>query len=85
MSTTKRIIKRVLSLTWDILRVLGKFLSADEHREGVPTIVGLMHFPYLHCIIHQIVVDDLCVHVCVCVRGEGEGMYLDSPSYCVGS
>ena len=64
---TKRIIKRVLSLTWDILRVLGEFLSADKHREGVPTIVGLMHLPYLHCIIHQIVVDDLCVHVCVCV------------------
>ena len=85
MSTTKRIIKRVLSLTWDILRVLGQFLSADEHREGVPTIVGLMHLPYLHCIIHQIVVDDLCVHVCVCEGGGGEGMYLDSPSYCVGS
>ena len=79
MSTTKRIIKRVLSLTWDILRVLGQFLSADEHREGVPTIVGLMHLPYLHCIIHQIVVDDLCVHVCVCAcvcvceGGGGEG------------
>ena len=63
-----------MSLTWDILRVLGEFLSADKHREGVPTIVGLMHLPDLHCIIHQIVVDDLCVHVCVCVcvRGEGE-------------
>ena len=66
-----------MSLTWDILRVLGQFLSADEHGEGVPTIVGLMHLPNLHCIIHQIVVDDLCVHVrvcvcvCVCVRGEG--------------
>ena len=65
--------KSVLSLTWHILRVLGQFLSADEHREGVPTIVGLVYLPDFHCVIHQIVVDDLCVCVCVCVCVWGGG------------
>lgn len=51
--------------------VLGQFLSAEEHREWVPAIVGFMHLPDLHCVIYQVVVDDLHMHsmsvnVCTC-------------------
>jgi len=51
--------------------VLGQFLSAEEHREWVSAIVGFMHLPDLHCVIYQVVVDDLHMHsmsgnVCTC-------------------
>ena len=47
-------------LTWLIYcKTLGQFLPSKEKREWVSSVVGMMHFSYLHSVICQIVVNDI--------------------------
>ena len=53
------------NLTGGIIGVLRHFLSTQQYWEGVSAVVGFMDLPDLHCVIHQVVVQDLrvCVYV----------------------
>lgn len=50
-----------MKLTWHIAEILGKFLATEEDWEGVPAIIWLMHFTNFNRIIHQVIMDDLCI------------------------
>ena len=57
----KEIGQHEMKLTWHIAEILGKFLATEEDWEGVPAIIWLMHFTNFNRIIHQVIMDDLCI------------------------
>lgn len=47
------------SLTWEIITVLGQPLSAEQDGVGISAIIGLVYLPNFHCVIYQVIVQDL--------------------------
>ena len=63
--TDAQVYTQVYVHTWYSVPVFGQSLSADEDREGVPSVVRLVHLTHLHRVVHQVVVYNL--------EGRGEG------------
>ena len=53
----------VLILTFNLCPILGQFLSADQHREWIVSVIGWVNFPDFDCIINKIVMQDLWIEV----------------------